>query len=225
MVYPFAVSNYNEKLVSILRCSTDIRSCVVRLAQFMIYDFPKIPYFWGGGHAFSYFDFLGVCEIWGKEEAIQEDGCSQQKVGEKMPFSFDCSGFVTWCFINAGFPIASYVRKDVKEKGFYCLDSADIYKMGKKIKITDSRLFSFAKVGDIAWMEGHVGILVELDSKNKTISVVHVSLSGEGSNLTKMSTVTGLVVEDDLGEMKSSAIFSRVGESYFTHIVSISYSL
>lgn len=223
MAYPSVITPYNEKLISILQSSSDISVCVANLAKFMIYDFPKIFYFWGGGHTFSYFDFLGICAEWSCEKEIEESGCIQQTVGNKYPFSFDCSGFVTWCFINAGFPISSYVREDVKEKGFYCLDSSDIYKMGKKIKITNPRLFSLAKVGDIAWMKGHVGVLVDLDKKHKTISIVHVSLRGEGSNLTKMSTETGLIVADDLGEMKRDPFLSRIGESYFTHIVSIPY--
>lgn len=210
---------YQKKLDKILliECSTNYK--VAMLASFFVSEFPKLPYFWGGGHeATSYNYFIGINPNWGKMQKIVFDGDNDYKVGKEFPFSLDCSGFITWCLINSGFNISSYVKK-----GVYCLDSDDCLKMGQLFEITDNNLLKIIKVGDIAWMNGHVGIVIYVDNSSNSIDIVHISGSGKGLNLTCMSLENGTIIKDVLGPMPDGVKISRIGDKYFTHIISIYY--
>ncbi|MCL2462394.1 MAG: NlpC/P60 family protein [Defluviitaleaceae bacterium] len=55
----------------------------------------KISYFWGGK---SY--HVGWDDRWGEDRLVTAAGASQ--TGTVRPFGLDCSGFVSWAFINAG---------------------------------------------------------------------------------------------------------------------------
>jgi len=55
----------------------------------------KVKYFWGGK---SY--HVGWDERWGEDRIVTSSGSKQ--TGTVRPFGLDCSGFVSWAFINAG---------------------------------------------------------------------------------------------------------------------------
>jgi len=55
----------------------------------------KIGYFWGGK---SY--HVGWDDRWGEDRVVTAGGSKQ--TGTVRPFGMDCSGFVSWAFINAG---------------------------------------------------------------------------------------------------------------------------
>ena len=55
----------------------------------------KIGYFWGGK---SY--HVGWDDRWGENRTVTSGGSSQ--TGTVRPFGMDCSGFVSWAFINGG---------------------------------------------------------------------------------------------------------------------------
>jgi hypothetical protein len=58
----------------------------------------KVNYFWGGK---SY--FIGVDKRWGKNIEVTSAGSSS--TGTIKPYGLDCSGFISWVFINAGVPL------------------------------------------------------------------------------------------------------------------------
>ena len=65
----------------------------------------KVTYFWGG-KSFA----IGWDSEWGKMKTVTAAG--SVTTGKTRPFGLDCSGFVTWVFINAGFS-ESYIGHGV----------------------------------------------------------------------------------------------------------------
>lgn len=55
----------------------------------------RVSYFWGG----KYND-LGECPEWGELRTVTSGGHSTS--GSERPFGLDCSGFVTWAYVQAG---------------------------------------------------------------------------------------------------------------------------
>lgn len=55
----------------------------------------KVRYFWGGKSS-----AIGWDENWGKPCVVQSSGSST--TGTERPFGLDCSGYVSWCFIQTG---------------------------------------------------------------------------------------------------------------------------
>ena len=60
----------------------------------------KVNYFWGGKSSANGWD-----SEWGKLKTVSAEG--SKTTGTKRPFGLDCSGFVTWSFINSGFNASS----------------------------------------------------------------------------------------------------------------------
>ena len=56
----------------------------------------KVNYFWGGKSS-----AIGWDLEWGKLKTVSSEG--SKTTGTKRPFGLDCSGFVTWSFINSDF--------------------------------------------------------------------------------------------------------------------------
>ena len=56
----------------------------------------KVHYFWGGKS-----QSVGWDERWGELTEVTSDGSST--TGTERPFGLDCSGYVTWCFIQTGY--------------------------------------------------------------------------------------------------------------------------
>lgn len=210
-------NKYQKELNMVINNSFGVRDRVVNIARYMAICFFKLPYFWGGGHHQSYFYMQGLDQEWGMRMPILDGGSCNFKVGGYYPKSLDCSGFVMWCLINGGYDTFKYARDGVS------LNSSDLYKMGKHYDINDKNILKIVKNGDFAYMKGHIGIIVFVDELNESISVAHISFSGEGMNLTTISTKSGLVIEDDLGEMINSSYKNRILKPYFTEIVSIKY--
>ncbi len=55
----------------------------------------KVNYFWGGKSA-----SIGWDDDWGKPRIVSSSGSSA--TGTEQPFGLDCSGYVSWCFIQTG---------------------------------------------------------------------------------------------------------------------------
>ena len=54
----------------------------------------RVGYFWGGKS-----DAVGWDARWGVPAVVTAPGSSSS--GESLPFGLDCSGFVSWCAVNA----------------------------------------------------------------------------------------------------------------------------
>ena len=117
----------------------------------------KVNYFWGGKS-----EVIGWDSRWGTPMKVTSAGSST--TGMTLPFGLDCSGFVTWVFINAtGDP--SYA--DVIGHG-----ARNQYGKCKKISWNE------AQPGDLVFYPdlGHVGIIAGKDN-NGELLVIHCASS------------------------------------------------
>ena len=125
----------------------------------------KVNYFWGGKSS-----AIGWDSEWGKLKTVSAEG--SKTTGTKRPFGLDCSGFVTWSFINSGF-------------------SANSIGHGTKGQIAKcSRIsWSSAQAGDLAFYGdlSHVGIVAGKDAAGN-ILVIHCS---SGRNNVVITTNSG----------------------------------
>ena len=125
----------------------------------------KVNYFWGGKSS-----VIGWDSEWGKLKTVSSEG--SKTTGTKRPFGLDCSGFVTWSFINSGF-------------------SANSIGHGTQGQIAKcSRIsWSNAQAGDLAFYGdlSHVGIIAGKDAAGN-ILVIHCS---SGRNNVVITTNSG----------------------------------
>ncbi len=121
----------------------------------------KVNYFWGGKSS-----AIGWDSEWGKLKTVSAEG--SKTTGTKHPFGLDCSGFVTWSFINSGF-------------------SASVIGHGTQGQIAKcSRIsWSGAQAGDLAFLSdlSHVGIIAGKDTSGN-ILVIHCSSSANNVVIT-----------------------------------------
>ena len=124
----------------------------------------KVNYFWGGKSS-----AIGWDSEWGKLKTVSAEG--SKTTGTKRPFGLDCSGFVTWSFINSGF-------------------SANSIGHGTQGQIAKcSRMsWSSAQAGDLAFYGdlSHVGIIAGKDAAGN-ILVIHCSSGGNNVVITTNS--------------------------------------
>ena len=125
----------------------------------------KVNYFWGGKSS-----AIGWDSEWGKLKTVSAEG--SKTTGTKRPFGLDCSGFVTWSFINSGYN-ASAIGHGTKGQIAKC-----------------SRIsWSSAQAGDLAFYGdlSHVGIVAGKDAAGN-ILVIHCS---SGNNNIVITTNSG----------------------------------
>ena len=191
--YDYYQSLFNKTM----SLATDNRTRTTMAALFLATSFPHMNYFWGGGHE-------SICEgldpTWGDPRLVTAEG--SETTGTKQPNSLDCSGYVSWVLKNGRYNI---------EKP---MTTWELENIGEKTPLINSNEKDI-KVGDLAYMDGHIGVIVRIDNKDITIS--HCSGTG-GMNITKMDTTTGLVTEDWNKEA------NRVGQPYFTDIIKVNYN-
>lgn len=189
---------YQGLLNKTLSLATDERTKSTMAAIFLATSFPHMNYFWGGGH-----DTIceGLDPTWGQTRIVTAEG--SESTGTERPNSLDCSGYISWVLKNGGYNINAPMT------------TWDLEKIGEKIPIINANQNNI-QVGDLASMEGHVGMVIKVDGNEITIS--HCSGTG-GMSITKMDTTTGLVTEDWNQEA------NRVGQPYFTDIIKIDYEM
>lgn len=132
----------------------------------------KVKYFWGGKSA-----SVGWNPYWGESYTVTSPGSSQ--TGTTRAYGMDCSGFVSWAFINAE------GSKDVYP--YIGEGSANQYRNSKAIAWED------AQPGDLVFYKNpvesginHVGIVVSVD-ENGPKTVVHCSSSKNSVVVTNAS--------------------------------------
>lgn len=122
----------------------------------------KVNYFWGGKSS-----TIGWDSRWGIFTEVTAEG--SHSTGMKRPFGLDCSGFVTWCFINSGFTASE-------------IGSGTQGQLSKSSNISRGS----AKPGDLAFYDdkSHVGIIAGED-ENGDILIIHCA---SGANNVIIST-------------------------------------
>ena len=138
----------------------------------------KVPYFWGGkSHA------IGWDSRWGTQMEVTSQGSST--TGTLRPFGLDCSGYVTWVFVNMGLPL------DTIEE--------TIGHGGRKQWVLSSGIpESMAEPGDLAFIAipgtikvNHVGIVVGKNEKGSLL-VAHCA-SGANNVVVTTAESTGFL--------------------------------
>jgi len=103
------MTQYQNQLDSEIRTvGTRTRNAVVVAANYLAAEFPyKVPYFLNGGHSDRDLNggFLGsgssYTTKWGCDRL--EGNKQSSKYGKVIPNGLDCSGFVSWAYLTAGF--------------------------------------------------------------------------------------------------------------------------
>ena len=128
---------------------SDERKAVIKAACSLV---GKVNYFWGGKSS-----AIGWDSRWGRLTEVTAEGSLSS--GSMRPFGLDCSGFVTWCFINSGFTASE-------------IGSGTQGQLSKGRRIS----WSSAEIGDLAFYndESHVGIIAGKDDSGN-ILVIHCS--------------------------------------------------
>lgn len=145
------------------------RAAAVQAARFLLLQFPyhmnyfnengRLPYADGEGRYYHTGLYLN-------EYKVEEEGISKTVRGPKpwgcpiysipvngyLKNSMDCSGFVSWCLINAGFDPGD-IGAGPKPNVF------DLSDLGEKVRITDESLNDI-KVGDLLSSNGHIAMLI-----------------------------------------------------------------
>lgn len=188
---------YQNLFNKTISMAPDERTKSTMAAIFLATSFPHMNYFWGGGH-----DKIcnGLDPTWGQPRVVTAEG--SESTGTERPNSLDCSGYVSWALKNGGYNIEGPMT------------TWDLEKIGNKIPITAATQNNI-QAGDLASMEGHIGMIIKVDGNEITVS--HCSGTG-GMSITKMNTATGLVTEDWNKEA------NRVGQPYFTDIIKVNYN-
>ena len=125
----------------------------------------KVNYFWGGKSS-----AIGWDSEWGKLKTVSAEG--SKTTGTKRPFGLDCSGFVTWSFINSGFN-ASAIGHGTQGQIAKC----------SRISWGNAQAGDLAFYGDLS----HVGIIAGKDTDGN-ILVIHCS---SGRNNVVITTNSG----------------------------------
>lgn len=137
------------------------RKAVVKAACSLV---GKVNYFWGGKSS-----AIGWDSRWGKMALVTAEGSKSS--GSMRPFGLDCSGFVTWSFINSGF-------------------NANAIGHGTQGQIAKcSRIaWSAAQPGDLAFLSdlSHVGIVAGKDESG-SILVIHCASGANNVVITSNS--------------------------------------
>ncbi len=130
------------------------RKAVMKAAYSLV---GKVNYFWGGKS-----EVIGWDSRWGTLKKVTSAGSTT--TGSVLPFGLDCSGFVTWVFINA--------TGNTNYAAIIGHGAANQYGRCEKIS------WSEAQAGDLVFYPdlGHVGIIAGKD-ENGELLVVHCASS------------------------------------------------
>lgn len=121
----------------------------------------KVTYFWGGKSS-----AIGWDSEWGKMKLVTAEG--SRTTGYMRPFGLDCSGFVTWVFINAGFS-ESYIGHDVGNQAA----------KGTVISKANAKPGDFAVYSD----NSHIGIIAG-SKDDGSLLVIHCSAGANTVTIT-----------------------------------------
>ncbi len=205
---------YEARINEIVANASSRREAIVNLTIFMASEFPQLPYVLAHSCGHDGTDLTGLHWI----NDIVDYGN-----GEQGNRTLDCSGFVNWCFMNAGLPIAGdngIVSEYVSTYGV----NYDGAWNASNIETLNSDCLGNTRPGDFVLISdstnfGHIGIVVDVNYETHEITAVHTSYSGDGMNITTMNVDTATVSHDQVGPGGSD----RVGDHYFTHVMHVNY--
>lgn len=149
-------ASYQEELMSKVNAAGfRTRAGVAAAAKYLSSEFGyKVPYYFGGGHNSDVSkDRDGGLTDDPSDGLKRKWGCTYPPdSGGRTLMGLDCSGFVTWCYLTAGF-------KDWKGSGEYRWNRGSFQYV--HFGTTDCKeLASKVKPGDVLKSDGHTGIIL-----------------------------------------------------------------
>lgn len=199
---------YESFLNKVLDSSKTYRSKVTMAGLFLATVFPKIPYFLDFTSGHDGRDLKGLS--WIKDAVERDDGSTGNR-------TLDCSGFINWCLVNAGLDYPGYGTTN------------DYYNWNKVTHedITSLDAINNTKPGDLAYTNGHIGIVLNVKKDTNEIVVAHSSNSNGGMGITtiKVGENGGCYTKNDAGEYESTIDETTNGgvDQYFTEILHVNY--
>jgi hypothetical protein len=145
----------NDEIQQILENNIDLNQTRKEIISYAISIEGKVNYFWGG-KSYSY----GMDERWGETKKVTSE--NSVSTGTFRPFGLDCSGYVTWCFLQLG-----YTKEEVKN----LIGSGTWNQWHKSYEIEWEELLP----GDLAFKNNpedgsnHVGICIGYNDKDKPV--------------------------------------------------------
>ena len=155
----------------------ETRAGAVEAVRFLTLNFPyRLKYFFENGRldrSNSFFDYVdGEGRYYHKGLYLTDNkfsglkatlrgpqpwGCSMYNDTTKVnnPNGLDCSGFITWALVNAGY--------DPGDVGAGVNNYNDITDIGTIVNFTDKDAFENVKVGDLVGRKGHIAMLIGIE--------------------------------------------------------------
>lgn len=197
------VSRYNQELMTKVNDSgLKSRDAVATAGNYLASELGyRIEYWWAGKY-----DKVGINPEWGCQKEIWDDkGWGKYTKGSKHPFGLDCTGFVKWAFINAGFAADLIPRADMS------------YYFGTVKPITvsfsdNSPLINNLKAGDILYAPGHVALVIAVDDNQIKIA----QAVGKGVKLDLINKQTGKAISDS-GDFTKYILLDEFYQKYGTN--------
>lgn len=197
------ISKANQELDELMQSyGYRTRDAVVAAALYLTNYKYQIPYFWGGGYSGK-----GLNPKWGCRQSHSiEHNCSKPLASDNSycEWGLDCTGFTAWAFYQAGFTkdIVRVYGQDRSTWGNF--DAAK----HKYAFTTNQDKVNLIKPGDIVWREGHVGMVIGVDSTSLQIVsmlgplIVQVNSKANGKTIsTNQKSFTHFVLMDDYFKM------------------------
>jgi len=170
-------SYHEELMVKVNAAGFRTRGGVVAAAKYLSSEFPyKIPYYFGGGHNSDMANDRdgglmddpgdGLKRIWGCQYPPDQGG--------RTLMGLDCSGFVTWCYLTAGFkdwagnPEYRYYRGSFK---YVYFGTTDCGELAGRVKPGDV-LKSDTHTGIILWVEGTIAKYAQASPRGVNVEFV-----------------------------------------------------
>lgn len=116
----------------------------------------KVNYFWGGKSS-----AIGWDPQWGEPTLVENDG--SETSGTIQPFGLDCSGYVSWCFIQTG-ATPQQMSQSIGEGTW------NQWKKSEEIEKSEAELGDIVFVNRYPGTKGnHVGIVVAFDENGEPL--------------------------------------------------------
>jgi len=130
----------------------------------------RVSYFWGGKS-----EAIGFDPAWGEPRLVTSAG--SETTGQVIPYGLDCSGYITWCFVQSGLSFSQAVQRIGN-------GSSNQWRKSYEIGWTDLRPGDFVFRFRPGEGDGnHVGIVLGFDETGEPV-VAHCAYSLGGCVIT-----------------------------------------
>ena len=150
------------------------REGVVAAAKYLASELDvTVPYWYGGKYKQK-----GINKEWGCDKTITANpGTERQPTGSIHPYGLDCSGFVSWAIRNGGYKANTILEGTDNQINF----------TNEYVDWNDYNSINKVKPGDLAWTDGHIGIIVEVDKASCSYYVAEAKGAKYGVLITRNS--------------------------------------